>query len=138
YGRLVGSERPRQLALENVAIPEWYSREGVGWDLEILGQDIRWGVRDKIGHQERIELRCPSFIEGEDKFGAVLADTLQRMRIAGRENPQLALVDIGHISLPHRVEDGDAACAACHIGPFGKLVPVQFAYAAPRQPHVDA
>src|ERR1700730_13210676 len=55
--RAVPAARP-----ENVAIPEWYSREGVGWDLEILGQDLRRGVRDKIGHQQGIELRCPSFI----------------------------------------------------------------------------
>ena len=118
--------------------PEWYSREGLGWDLEILGQDPRRDVRDKIGHQQSIELRCSSFIEGKDKFGAVLADALQRMRITGRENPQLAFVDIGHISLPHRVEDRDAARTVGHKRPFGKLVPVQFAYATPRQPHVDA
>src|SRR5205823_6061042 len=36
---------------------------------------------------------CESqLIEGDDKFAAIRTDVLQRMRIAVRENPQLALV----------------------------------------------
>jgi hypothetical protein len=44
YARaLVGSERSRQVALENVEIVQRYFREHVGWNVEILGQDIRRG-----------------------------------------------------------------------------------------------
>ena len=117
---------------------QWYVREGLDWNSEILGQDIRRGVRDKIGHQERTELRCPAVIEGDDKLAAVRTDALQRMRMAVRENPQLALVDIGYISLPRGVEDGNAAGTARHICPLGESMPVQFAYSARGQPHVDA
>src|SRR6266404_5703574 len=106
---LVGSERSRQVALENIEIVQRYFRERIGWNGEILRQDIRWGVRNKIGHQERIELGCLAVIEGDDKFAAVGTEALQRMRKARREEPQVTFVHIGVIGLPDRVEDGDAA-----------------------------
>ena len=77
YGYLVGSERSRQLALEDVPIVQWYFRERIGWDAEILGQDIGWGVREKISHQKRSELGCLAAIEGDDEFGAVGTQALQ-------------------------------------------------------------
>jgi hypothetical protein len=72
---------------------QWYFGERIGWNAEILSQDIGLGVREKISHQKCAELGCVAAIEGDDEFGAVGTQALQRMRIARREKPQLTLFD---------------------------------------------
>ena len=64
------------------------------------------------------------------------ADSLQRMRLAGGEEPEIALAHILHVSAAFRVQHRDAAVAVRHIGPFRRLMPMQLADAARTEPHV--
>ena len=66
------------------------------------------------------------------------ADSLQRMRLAGGEEPEIALAHILHVSATFRVQHRDAAVAVRHIGPFRRLMPMQLADAARTEPHVHA
>src|ERR1700742_3890272 len=60
------------------------------------------------------------------------------MRRARGEVPEVALLDVGDVGPALRVENGDAAVAVGHDGPFGRLMPMQLADAAGGKPHVDA
>jgi len=60
------------------------------------------------------------------------------VRQARGEVPEIALFHIGDIRPAHLVENGDAAVAIGHEAPLGGEMPVHLAYAASRQPHVDA
>ena len=72
------------------------------------------------------------------KLGAVGTETLDRMRDARREIPQVADADVVDEIAPLRIDRGDARGAVEHVGPFGGLVPMQLAHAAGIEPHVDA
>src|SRR5258708_30207383 len=68
----------------------------------------------------------------------VRAEPLQRMRVAGREIPKVALFHVRDIGPAQWIENGHPAAAVGHERPLGRLVPMQFAYAPRRQSHVDA
>src|SRR5499427_1771283 len=58
---------------------------------------------------------------------------------AGRlGKPEIALTHILHVGATLRVQHRDPAVAIGHVGPFRRLVPVQFADAARAEAHVDA
>ena len=60
------------------------------------------------------------------------------MRNARREIPQIADADVIDEIAPLRIDRGDARGAVEHVGPFGRLVPMQLAHAAGIEPHVHA
>ena len=64
------------------------------------------------------------------------ADSLQRMRLAGGEEPEIALAHILHVSAAFRVQHRDAALAVRHVGPFRGLMPMQLTDTARTEPHV--
>ena len=85
-----------------------------------------------VSHQQCVELARRAVIEADNKFATVRSKTLQRMRIAGGEVPDIALFDVGNIGAAHRIDHGDPAVAVSHVRPLGGLVPMQFADAAGR------
>src|ERR1700730_2237510 len=54
------------------------------------------------------------------------------------EIPEIADADVIDEVVPLSVDGGDAGAAVKHVGPFGSLVPMQFANAAGIQTHVHA
>ncbi len=64
--------------------------------------------------------------------------TLDRMWNARCEIPEIADADVIDEIVPLSVDGCDAGAAVKHVGPFGSLVPMQFANAAGIQTHVHA
>jgi hypothetical protein len=64
--------------------------------------------------------------------------TLDRMWNARCEIPEIADADVIDEVVPLSVDGCDAGAAVKHVGPFGSLVPMQFANAAGIQTHVHA
>ena len=91
-----------------------------------------------IRHQQSVELARRAVIEADNKFATVRSQTLQGMRVTGRKIPDIALLDVGNIGAACRIDHGNSAVAVSHVGPLGRLVPMQFADAAGRQSHIDA
>ena len=67
HRRLVGGERPRQLALEDVELVQRDLGEGLRGYPEILGQDVGRRMRHPIGDQKGVVLALLAIIEGEQK-----------------------------------------------------------------------
>ena len=67
------------------------------------------------------------------------AEAVDRVAVAAREIPDVAGPEIDDLALAGRIDGGDAAIAAEHIGPFcGIGMPVQLAQSARLERHVDA
>ena len=97
-------------------------------------------MRHPVRDQEGRVFREVAVVEDEQELAAVdlALKTLDRVRHARREVPQVALpyiVDEGPALL---VDGGDAALPAEHVGPLGFLVPMHLAHDVGAQPHVDA
>ena len=60
------------------------------------------------------------------------------MRNAARKIPEIADADVVDEVVSLGIDRGDAGGAVEHVGPFGRLVPMQFAHAAGVQAHVHA
>src|SRR6202048_238465 len=60
------------------------------------------------------------------------------MRHAAREIPQVADAHVVDEIIAILVNRGDAGADVKHVGPFGLLLPMQFADTAGVQPHLDA
>src|SRR3981189_1666145 len=60
------------------------------------------------------------------------------MRDTARKIPEIADADVSIETLPLGVHGCDAGAAVKHVGPFGLLVPMQFAKAAGVQAHIHA
>ena len=61
---------------------------------EVLGQHVGRCMRDPVGHEQRVALGLLAVVEGEDELGALGTEALQRVRQAGREEPEVALLDV--------------------------------------------
>jgi hypothetical protein len=131
-------ERTRLLALEDPEIFERNVLERVGGYAEVGGQYVGRCVSDPVGEQQRVEFGRHAVIEREQEFSPACADTLQRVRQPGREVPEIASLHILNRRPAFFVEHGNAAFAVEHDCPLGLLVPVHFADAACRKPHVHA
>ena len=59
------------------------------------------------------------------------------MRLAGREIPEVAFIDIADIWPAQCIENCHATSAVSHDRPLGSLMPVQFPNAPGGQSHVD-
>ncbi len=134
----VSGQVARQMTLEDVEVTQRNPRKRSGWNPEVLGQNVRRRVGEPVRQEERRELRGMAFVEAQEELAAVRREPLQRVRKAGREIPQVTLFHVRDIGAAGRVENGDAATAIDHVGPFGKLMPMHLADAARSQAHVDA
>src|ERR1700733_7991701 len=63
----------------------------------------------QTNRQQRIELAGIAVAKADHKFATVRAKSLQRMRLACREIPQIALVNVRYIWPAHGVENRHAA-----------------------------
>jgi hypothetical protein len=125
-------------ALEDPEILQRNLGERLGRNAKILGEHLGRRMGEPVRHQQRIELAGIAVVKADHKFAAVRAEALQRMRLACRKIPEVALIDVRDVGPAHGVENRHAATAVRHDRPLGGLVPVQFPDAAGRQPHVDA
>ena len=136
---LVGIERSRKRRGKDVKFARvGHVGEGGSVCAEILGQHIGRHVPDPVAEQESVVLVEIAVVEHQQKLGAVGSETLDRMRDARREIPQVADTDVVDEIAPLRIDRGDARRAVEHVGPFGGFVPMQLAHAAGVEPHVYA
>lgn len=106
-------------------------------DTEVLGENRLWRAADPVGEQEGGVFREVAVVEDEEKLGAIGAQTLQRVRVAGWKVPQVALLKIIDEATALSIECGDADLAFKDIGPFSFLVPMELADDALIEAHVD-
>ena len=103
-----------------------------------FGQRLLWHMGEHVGDRKRAIFGEHSVWKCQQEFAAVWRQTLDRMRNAGWEIPQIAGSDIGGEVMAVVVDRGDARVAGEHEGPLGFLVPMQFTHAAGIEPHIDA
>ena len=90
-----------------------------------------------VGDQEGFEFVEIAVIKNQQEPAAVRAQPLNRMWNAGREQPQIALGDIGDETFCVAIYASDSRVAIEHHGPFGGDVPMKFADAASGKPHFN-
>src|SRR6266478_9564619 len=95
-------------------------------------------MRHPFRNKECIILRKHTLIEDQEELASVWPQALDRMRIAGREIPQIAFAHVVYKDRPIRIQYRDTGISIEHDGPLISCVPMQFAKAASRQAHVDA
>src|SRR5215469_10430860 len=78
-----------------------------------------------------------AFVEGVDHLAAVRSGSLQGVREASWEIPQVTLFHVRDIGSARFIERRHAAVAVRQVGPLGKLMPMHLADAARGQSHVD-
>ena len=138
---LVLLERWRQRRLENVASVRRDGLERVERILchaPILGQHFGRGVDHPVGQERGVVLGESAVVEHQKEFASVRSESLQRVRHAGREVPEVARCHVAHKRRSVEVQRGQSAIAVEHQRPFVRLVPVEFADAAGGEPHVHA
>jgi hypothetical protein len=78
-------------------------------------------------------------VEHQHEQAVLAADALDRMAVPAREVPDVARAEIDDLGMALRIDGGDAALAADHVGPFRRVgVPVQFAHRAGSKRHQHA
>src|SRR5215510_7802485 len=75
--------------------------ECLGGNAKILGEHLGRRMSEPVRYQQRIELAGVAVVEADHKFAAVRAETLERMRLACREIPEVALVDVSDVWPAH-------------------------------------
>src|SRR5216683_4571647 len=85
----------RQLSLEDPEILQRYLGERFGWYAKILGEHLRRCMGEPVGHQQCVELAGVAVVKADHEFATVRSKPLQRMRLACREIPEVALIDVG-------------------------------------------
>src|SRR5258705_13166467 len=97
-----------QGALEDPEILQWNLGERLSRNTKILGEHFGRCMGEPVGHQQRVELAGVAVVKTDHKFTAVRAEALQRMRLACREIPEVALMDVRYEGTAHRVENRHA------------------------------
>jgi hypothetical protein len=105
---------------------------------EILRQSILRHVREHVGDGESRVLGKGTVGKRQYKFGAIRLQSLDRMGNTRWEIPEITGFDVGDEVISIVVHGRNACLASQHKRPFGFLVPMQFAYTASGEPHVDA
>jgi hypothetical protein len=90
-----------------------------------------------VADEERLVLGEVPVVEDEQELAPFL-ESLDGVRNAGREVPQVALADVGDEVATLLVDGRQARAAGEHERPLGLLVPVQLADSARLQAHVHA
>jgi hypothetical protein len=93
-------------------------------------------VQEPVGDQEGLVLREVAVVEHKEELAALL-QSLNRVRDACGEAPEVALADVDEVAAL-RIDGRDASPPRDHVGPLGLFVPVHLADAARFQPHVHA
>ncbi len=139
FHRVLGQRR-RHRPGEDVALVVRVGRqvgERCSGTPKFLARTDRGGVlREPVGEQERFVLREVAVVEDEQELAALL-QSLNRVRYAGGEVPQVADPHVVDEVRPILVDGGDTAAAGEHVGPLRLLVPVQLTDAAGLEAHVD-
>jgi len=105
---------------------------------EIFAEHFGRRVLEPIGDQEGVVLVKISVVEYQKEFTTVRTETLDGMRNAGGEIPQISDTNVINEIPPLRIDCRDARAAIKHVGPFRSFVPVQFAHGSGIQPHIHA
>src|SRR5580700_2291755 len=126
----------RHLARDDVDFFFRQLRNRFGRQAQVLRQHLRRRMRKPVGNTERTELRESPVVEDEQKVTLLRTDTLNRVSVSLGEIPYVAGSEIRDLGIAGRSDDGYAATAADHVGPFGRnRVPVKLAQGAWLQTH---
>jgi hypothetical protein len=137
--QLVRAERTGNIRLEDVELLRVRRvSQQIGGHAEILGKNLGRHVLEPVTDEKRAVLIEAAAIEHQQKFAAIGTETLDAMRHAGWEIPEIADSHVIDEIAALRIDRGDPRSAVQHVGPLGFLVPVQLADAAGVQAHVDA
>jgi hypothetical protein len=82
-------------------------------------------VREPIGEEEGLLLREVAIVEHEQELAAIALESLNRVRDARREVPQLALADVVLKCVTVLIDGGDAGAPFELERPLGGLVPMR-------------
>ena len=93
---------------------------------------------EPIAQQEGIVFVEFAIVEHQQELAAGGIETLDRVRNDARKIPEIAEADVIDEILSLGIDRRDTGTAVQHVGPFGRLVPMQFANAARIQAHVHA
>ena len=134
----VRGEIARHLALKYPEIVQRNARKRLGRYPEVFSENGGRRMGKPVRYQQSVELTCMAIVEADDEFASVRAKALEGMRIAGGEIPKVPFFHVRDIGSALWIQHGDPAIAVSHERPLGRLMPMQFAYAASRKPHIDA
>lgn len=125
-------------ALEDVLLFLGEVVEELGGEMEVFGNNGLWCVGKPIGQDEGGLLRKATVIKNEKKFGTVLTETLERMRYAAGEVPEIALLEVVDEVAAFVVKSSNANLSFKDVCPLGLLVPVKLTNNSLVKSHVDA
>ena len=91
HRRLVRGEGARLLALEDVKLIERDLRKRISRNPEIRGQYVRRRMRKPVRDQQGVVFGRFAIVETKEELAPIRPQSLQRMRQAGREIPNIAL-----------------------------------------------
>ena len=131
-------DRARERSLEDVLLGLGEGVEDLGREAEVFRQHRLGRVREPVREQEGGFLAEVAVVEDEQELRAVWRETLERVRVARGEVPEVAFEEVVHEHAAFGVEGGDAHGAFEHVCPLRFFVPVQLADHAVVQAHVDS
>ena len=134
----IRGERAGHLRLEDVELLLGDVGEGAFGHAEVLREDLFRDVGQKVRDQEGQILVEGAVVEDEQELATVPLQSLERVRDAAREVPDVALADIVLEGVPVLVDGGDPHLALEHEPPLVRNVPVHLPDRAGLEPHVDA
>src|SRR5439155_4795999 len=85
HRRAVSGQVAGNLSLEDPQIVQWNFSECLSRHAEIFGKSAGRHMSHPVRHQKGVELACCAVIKADDELAPVGAESLQRMRITGRE-----------------------------------------------------
>lgn len=124
-------------SLENVLLFLGNCTEDFRRNAEVLCQNALGSQTHPVGKQEGRVLGEVAVVKDEEEFCAIGRKTLERVRVARGEVPEVALLKVVYKATALGVECSDADLAFEHVGPFGLLVPMEFTNDAFLEAHVD-
>ena len=104
---------------------------------KVLGNDIDRHMRHQLCHQQRLVLGEIAVVKHEKELAA-LRKTLDRMRDAGRKEPDVAGLQVVDIDASFVIDHRHAAAPFEHVAPFSFLVPMHLLDHTGAEAHVHA
>src|SRR5579863_5482684 len=92
---------------------------------------------EPVADQESVVFVELAVVEHQKKLAAVRVEALNRMRNTGSEIPKVSNAHVIDEIPALRVNGCNARGSVEHIGPLGRLVPMQLPYAAGIETHVQ-
>src|SRR5215211_3549567 len=131
---LLGRKRPGHLALVDVSLLRRDIGKSTLRHAEVRSQHVLRRVREPVGQREGAVLGEVAIVEDEQELA--FFQSLERVRDAGGEVPQVAHAEIIDGVPPVLVDRGDPDSTIEHESPLGLLVPVHLAHPARRKAHI--